>query len=86
MVEDQRGRVANRSRETAVSSDKYIIQVRRRLLTTAKALQEGIEPSEPWHPEAYKGIRNMKVVTPEEQTSYRVIGPSPLAAVVSSPR
>ena len=83
MVEDQRGRIANRSRETAVSSDKYIIQVRKRLINAARALQDGIEPAEPWRPEAYKGIRNMKVVSPEEQAAYRVIGPSPLAAVVS---
>jgi hypothetical protein len=83
MVEDQRGPIANRARETAVSSDKYILQVRKRLLTAAKALQAGIEPQEPWRPEAYKDIRNMKIVTPAEQASYRVVGPSPLAAVVS---
>jgi len=83
MVEDQRGPIANRARETAVSSDRYILQVRKRLLTAAKALQAGTEPAEPWRPEAYKGVRNMKVVTPQELGAYRVVGASPLAAVVS---
>jgi phthalate 4,5-dioxygenase oxygenase subunit len=84
MVENQRGPVAARWRETAVSSDKYILQVRKRLLSAARALQAGVEPAEPWRPEAYKGIRNFKVVPPEEQASLHVLGPSPVAAVVGS--
>jgi phthalate 4,5-dioxygenase len=54
MVENQRGPLADRSREVLVSSDKYIIHVRKRLLNAARALAEGIEPAEPWRPEAYR--------------------------------
>ncbi|MBO0894791.1 MAG: hypothetical protein J2O39_10470, partial [Acidimicrobiales bacterium] len=54
VVENQRGPIADRTRETLVSTDKYIIQVRRRLMNAARALVDGIEPKEPWNPEAYR--------------------------------
>jgi phenylpropionate dioxygenase-like ring-hydroxylating dioxygenase large terminal subunit len=54
MMENQWGPLANRELEHLTSSDYQIIYIRRRLLKTAKALAEGIEPSEPWHPEAYR--------------------------------
>ena len=53
MMENQWGPLADRTREHLTSMDHQIIYVRRRLLRTAKALAEGIEPSEPFHPEAY---------------------------------
>jgi hypothetical protein len=54
MMENQWGPLANRELEHLTSSDYQIIYIRRRLIKTAKALAEGIEPSEPWHPEAYR--------------------------------
>jgi hypothetical protein len=57
MLENQRGPLANRSRETLTSSDKYIIHVRRRLLDCAVALAGGVEPAEPWRPEAYRAAQ-----------------------------
>jgi phthalate 4,5-dioxygenase len=54
MQENQRGPIMDRSQETLVSADKYIIRVRQRLLSAAKALQDGVEPVEPWRPQAYK--------------------------------
>jgi hypothetical protein len=39
--------IADRSRELLVSSDRAIIMLRKRLLTAAKALQQGTEPPEP---------------------------------------
>jgi hypothetical protein len=53
MMEDQWGPLADRTLEHLTSSDFQIIAVRRRLLKAVKALAAGIEPSEPWHPEAY---------------------------------
>jgi nitrite reductase/ring-hydroxylating ferredoxin subunit len=53
MMENQWGPVADRTQEHLTSYDYMIIHVRQRLLKVAKALAEGIEPSEPWHPEAY---------------------------------
>jgi phenylpropionate dioxygenase-like ring-hydroxylating dioxygenase large terminal subunit len=53
MIENQWGPLADRTKEHLTSMDNWLIYVRRRLLKTAKALAEGIEPSEPWHPEAY---------------------------------
>ena len=47
VTQDQGGGwIADRSQELLVSSDRAIIMLRKRLLTAAKALQEGIEPPE----------------------------------------
>ncbi len=54
MQENQWGPVSNRWKEHLVSTDKIIIRVRQRLLSTAKELLEGREPAEPWKPEAYR--------------------------------
>jgi len=53
MMENQWGPIADRTREHLSSSDFQIIAVRRRLLKAAKAMQQGIEPEEPWRPDAY---------------------------------
>ena len=53
MMENQWGPIADRTREHLTSWDYQIIHVRQRLLKVAKALAQGTEPSEPWHPEAY---------------------------------
>jgi phenylpropionate dioxygenase-like ring-hydroxylating dioxygenase large terminal subunit len=54
MMEDQWGPVADRTREHLTSMDYQIIHVRRRLIAAVRELQEGVEPSEPWKPEAYR--------------------------------
>ncbi len=46
VTQDQGGPIADRSREYLVSSDRAIIMLRKRLLTAAKALANGIEPPE----------------------------------------
>ena len=53
MMEDQWGPLAKRHLEHLTSYDYMIINVRQRLLKVAKDMAQGIEPSEPWHPEAY---------------------------------
>jgi hypothetical protein len=53
MMEHQWGPIADRTQEHLTSWDYMIIHVRQRLLKAAKALADGTEPSEPWHPEAY---------------------------------
>jgi phthalate 4,5-dioxygenase oxygenase subunit len=52
--EDQRGPIANRSDELLTSSDRAIIALRKRLLTTVKNLQNGIEPPEASNAAAYR--------------------------------
>ena len=52
--EDQNGPIADRSNEFLTSSDRAIIALRKRLLTTAKALANGIEPPEARAPQAYR--------------------------------
>jgi len=52
--EDQRGPIANRADEMLTSSDRAIIALRKRLLTTVKNLQQGIEPPEAANAKAYK--------------------------------
>jgi phthalate 4,5-dioxygenase len=81
VVENQRGPLADRSREVLCSSDRYIIHVRRRLTAAARALMRGEEPREPWRPEAYRGVRNFKQVTPEEQANLRPVHIAPRAEV-----
>jgi hypothetical protein len=53
MMEDQWGPLAKRHLEHLTSYDYMIIQVRQRLLKVARNMARGIEPTEPWHPEAY---------------------------------
>ena len=53
MMENQWGPIADRRKEHLTSLDYQIIHVRQRLLKAARALVDGVEPSEPWHPEAY---------------------------------
>lgn len=53
MIENQWGAVAQRWNEHLASSDQQLPQIRRRLIRTARDLEAGIEPSEPWHPEGY---------------------------------
>jgi hypothetical protein len=48
MIEHQWGAIAKREREHLVASDRIIIHMRRRLLTMAKNLADGIEPEEPF--------------------------------------
>jgi phthalate 4,5-dioxygenase len=64
MMENQWGPIADRTREHLSSSDFQIIAVRRRLLKAARAMQQGIEPEEPWRPQAYSYHR--AVVTTQE--------------------
>ena len=63
MVENQRGPVTDRTRETLVSSDKYLIHIRRRLMDAARKLEHGEEPTEPWQPEAYQ-LRTRRIEVP----------------------
>jgi hypothetical protein len=53
MMENQWGPIADRTREHLTSWDYMIIHVRQRLLKAARAMAQGAEPPEPWHPEAY---------------------------------
>jgi phthalate 4,5-dioxygenase oxygenase subunit len=84
MVEDQRGPLANRNRETLTSSDRYIIHVRRKLAEAAKALAQGQEPAEPWRPEAYRGIRNLMPVPEEKLSELRLVGAARVATATTT--
>jgi hypothetical protein len=67
MMENQWGPIADRTKEHLTSSDEQIIHVRRRLLRVAKMLDDGIEPSEPWHPEAYRYHRETAIGETREE-------------------
>ncbi|HUZ77563.1 MAG TPA: Rieske 2Fe-2S domain-containing protein [Chloroflexota bacterium] len=78
VTENQRGPVTDRTRETLVSSDKYLIHVRRRLLAAARLLMQGKEPAEPWHPDAYRQrMRRIQVPpgTAPEEAARRLLDP-----------
>jgi hypothetical protein len=72
MVENQRGSVTDRTRETLVSSDKYLIHIRRRLMTAATQLSQGQEPEEPWNPAAYQ-LRTRRIEVPNGTPIEKVI-------------
>src|SRR5438067_2046451 len=72
MVENQRGPVTDRTRETLVSSDKYLIHIRRRLMAAATQLGAGVEPREPWNTDAYR-IRTRRIEVPAGTPIDRVI-------------
>ncbi len=65
MMEDQRGPMMDRSREHLASSDEAIIRVRRRLIRTARAMMEGKDPQEPFHPEAF-GYHSANLALPAD--------------------
>ncbi len=63
--EDQRGPIADRSRERLGSSDTAIVSMRRRLLKEVRELMRGIEPREPRLPGSYR-IRSAALLLDHE--------------------
>jgi phenylpropionate dioxygenase-like ring-hydroxylating dioxygenase large terminal subunit len=61
---DQGGRIMDRSLENAVSGDRAIIQMRQRLMRSARALQEGQEPPEAHNGDVYR-VRGIDIVLPK---------------------
>jgi hypothetical protein len=53
MMENQWGPLAKREKEHLVSMDYQMIYLRQKLLKAARDMADGIEPMEPWIPEAY---------------------------------
>jgi hypothetical protein len=53
MMENQWGPLAKRELEHLCAMDYHMIYLRRKLLKAAKEMAQGIEPQEPWIPEAY---------------------------------
>jgi phenylpropionate dioxygenase-like ring-hydroxylating dioxygenase large terminal subunit len=74
MQENQRGDLMDRSLEVLVSSDKWIINVRHRLMASAQALAAGQEPPEPFNPQAMR-IRNAAVTVPEGTDLEEAVAP-----------
>ena len=72
MMENQWGPIADRTQEHLTSSDYQIIHIRRRLLKAAEALAAGQEPSEPWHPEAYRYRRTVATGATEQEALEKV--------------
>jgi hypothetical protein len=72
MMENQWGPIADRRREHLTAMDYQIIHVRQRLLKAAKALAQGVEPEEPWHPEAYCYRRGFAIADTAEEAIARV--------------
>ena len=62
---DQRGVIADRTRENLVSADRAILVMRQRLLAAARKLQQGQEPPEARRPEAYN-VRALDVLVHDE--------------------
>jgi len=80
MMEDQRGPIMDRSKEHLVSSDIAIIRVRQRLLNAARALQQGIEPKEPWSPGAYRVRSIQRIPIPDGESVDSVIAAAKMRA------
>jgi nitrite reductase/ring-hydroxylating ferredoxin subunit len=67
MMEDQWGPIAKRHLEHLTSYDYMIIHVRQRLLKVARDMANGVEPTEPWHPEAYAYRREIAYGATKEE-------------------
>jgi nitrite reductase/ring-hydroxylating ferredoxin subunit len=59
------GRIADRSREHLVGSDRAIVMMRKRLLECAKSLRDGVEPTEVRSPDAYR-VRSIETLLPRD--------------------
>ena len=53
MMENQWGPIAKREKEHLVAMDYHMIYLRRKLIAAAKAMAQGVEPKEPFIPQAY---------------------------------
>jgi len=53
MIQQSQGFIADRTRENLTATDAAVVRFRRTVLSAAKALAAGEEPSAPWNPEAY---------------------------------
>ena len=62
---DGMGIIADRSKEHLATTDMAIIRMRRRLIKAAQALEDGIEPYPPHHPESFK-VRSGGCVLPRD--------------------
>jgi len=62
---DSMGAISDRDNEHLGTTDMAIIRMRRRLISTAQALQEGTEPYAASHPEVYK-VRSGGAVLPRD--------------------
>ena len=62
---DSMGTIADRSKEHLATTDTAIIRMRRRLIKAARALEDGVEPFPPHHPESYK-VRSGGCVLPRD--------------------
>ena len=85
VTENQRGPITDRTRERLVSADKYLIHVRRRLMDAARALEQGIEPTEPHNAAAF-GLRlprriELPIETPFEEAVRQLLDPTEPQAV-----
>jgi len=63
--EDQDGPVCRRWEEHLGTTDRGVVGSRRLLLNLADQLLQGIEPTHPWHPQAYR-IHSVGVTAPRD--------------------
>jgi phthalate 4,5-dioxygenase len=63
--EDQDGPVCRRWEEHLGTTDRGIVGSRRLLLLLAEKLEQGVEPTQPWHPQAYR-IHSVGVTAPRD--------------------
>lgn len=58
------GRILDRSKELLCASDTALVKMRRRLLQGVRELADGVEPTEPQRPEAYR-VRATNTIIPK---------------------
>jgi phthalate 4,5-dioxygenase len=80
------GKLVDRSREHLGPADVPVITMRKLLLSMAKALTQGIEPTQPANPEHYR-VRGESAVVPCEDfdTFLRYIEQQPAASLIEHP-
>jgi nitrite reductase/ring-hydroxylating ferredoxin subunit len=84
MGENQWGPIADRTQEHLCSADYLNIYWRRRMIRTAKALANGIDPAEPFHPQAFRN-HNAIVVAETKEEAIRQVQEKSMEWIVAAP-
>ena len=69
MVTESAGAIVDRAREHLGTSDKAVIAFRKRLLTAARQLENGIEPQTPYDPDCYR-VRAHSGLAPRDERDF----------------
>jgi hypothetical protein len=69
MVTESAGAIVDRAHEHLGTSDKAVIELRKRLLAAARQLEHGVEPQPPYDPDCYR-VRAHSALVPRDERDF----------------